>query len=314
MIPKIIHLVWLGEMVSQVQDAEADYRRLNPAYRVVVHTDDTDLNQAYRNTYDTYAPLPQLRSDLIRWSVLEKYGGWYFDIDIVPLVDLTTIERQLGLDGERMFLTVRRSFPVNDVISVGRNWRHWDRFHSYLRGYRATRFQDGSIGIYYSAFSVDLIMRAVIGSDSRDGERWTPDPNDMWSGDSRSGYGVRAGRAMPEWFTDEPTTLESPSGAGGNTLKSTRRLMKRAVSAGRAMLAGKRVSAARSKERLTICKACEHVKAKKKSREKTVLRCGLCDCKVSHGRLLNLTLYEENLDAGYGCKSRGGSRWKKAGL
>ena len=95
-IPRIIHLVWLGETVEPVCTAVDDHRRLNPQHTVILHTDDHELNPAYRETYDKYARLPQLQSDLIRWSVLEKYGGWYFDIDIVPLVGVEQIERTRG--------------------------------------------------------------------------------------------------------------------------------------------------------------------------------------------------------------------------
>ncbi len=151
-LPKLIHLIWLGDMVAEVDHAVTQYRTLNPNHEVRLHRDDGELHPAYRQTYDTYARMPQLKADLIRWSLLEKYGGWYFDIDCVPLVGVERIEHEYGLSGDRMFITMRGIFFNNDILAALPDWCGWPEIHAYLDGFHVP----GNM-VPYSCFSADVL-------------------------------------------------------------------------------------------------------------------------------------------------------------
>jgi len=103
MIPKIIHFVWIGPPQPDWVPRNIDeFRRLNPEHEIRVHGEDA-LDPAYRPIYDQ---MPELASkaDLIRYSVLAREGGWYFDTDCWPCRSLADAERAWDLDGSRLFL------------------------------------------------------------------------------------------------------------------------------------------------------------------------------------------------------------------
>ena len=165
---KFIHLIWFGEINSEVDRSVMQHTALNPNRVVWLHRDMEHLNEKYKRLLK-YAKPPQLQSDLLRWSLLEKFGGWYFDIDIVPIVPVQHIENELNLDGSKMFLTSRRGFPNNDIIYVKKSWKFWERIHNYLNDYSI----EGE-AIWYSCFSLDVICKALIGPD--DCDRWILGP------------------------------------------------------------------------------------------------------------------------------------------
>ncbi|MDY0166788.1 MAG: glycosyltransferase [Thermoguttaceae bacterium] len=151
-LPKLIHLIWLGDMVADVGRAVERHQRLNPEHEVRLHRGDSELNAAYRRTYETYAKMPQLKADLIRWSLLESHGGWYFDIDCVPLVGVEAIEREYGLSGDCMFITMRGIFYNNDILAASPHWAGWPEVHAYLDGFHVPGNK-----VPYSCFSADVL-------------------------------------------------------------------------------------------------------------------------------------------------------------
>lgn len=87
----------------------------------------------------------------------------------------------------------------------------------------------------------------------------------------------------------------------------------------KAILTGTRISEERVRKRMEICLACPHVQVaqisgKPNDDEHKRINCGICGCRLSAGEreLINLAAYEETKD--YGCKAKGGSKWKKAGV
>ena len=193
MIPKTIHLIWIGDLTADATEAVALHTGLNPHHDVRLHRDDRELLPQYRELY-ALVKLPQLRADLLRWSLLEQYGGWYFDIDICPRRPVEDAEKELRLDGSLMFLTERGALPNNDIIAVGRDWPHWTRFHDYFREFRTFDNEDGKASVNYSCFSLDAIMEAVVGHDGNDTTRWTVAPKDAYDVTNPRSYGYRAGK------------------------------------------------------------------------------------------------------------------------
>lgn len=108
MIPPIVHFVWVGSALPDWADRNIrEFRRLNPAYQVRVHGEDVLLPE-YRQHYDAERSVGP-RSDLLRYSALERFKGWYWDTDFWPLRPLDDIERAFGLaDGRRLFVARQR--------------------------------------------------------------------------------------------------------------------------------------------------------------------------------------------------------------
>lgn len=74
----------------------------------------------------------------------------------------------------------------------------------------------------------------------------------------------------------------------------------------KALLTGEDVGEERMLARLEVCKVCPVVKATPNG-----MSCGICGCRIKGDKsLINLARYEETDQ--YGCKFKGGSRWKAA--
>ncbi len=75
----------------------------------------------------------------------------------------------------------------------------------------------------------------------------------------------------------------------------------------KALLIGTDVGEDKLRKRLEVCRQCDKVKA-----QGSVMRCGICGCRLKESGLVNLARYQETKD--YGCKHSKGSQWRKAGL
>lgn len=100
MVPKHIHFVWLGgkKMPAIDQQNIERFALLNPSYTIDVWRDDVWLHEDYRPAWKASDCVGQ-RTDLLRLSVLERYGGWYFDTDTIALNPLPEQENP----GRRLF-------------------------------------------------------------------------------------------------------------------------------------------------------------------------------------------------------------------
>jgi hypothetical protein len=101
-IPHMIHFVWVGPaMPDYAKQIVAMWRKMNPTFVVMVHGEDALLPEL-RPGYDAITGEHEWsrKSDLLRLSVLDKFGGWYFDCDFVPLRPLGELyELYDGLPG-----------------------------------------------------------------------------------------------------------------------------------------------------------------------------------------------------------------------
>lgn len=120
MIPKLIHLVWIGSDLPEWarRNAEA-FKRINPGYAVRLH-DECSLAPELGRRYAEAADLAA-KADLIRYSVLRREGGWYFDIDFWPVRPVSDVLRRFPLDGSRLFLArqahnVNAAFPYSNGV------------------------------------------------------------------------------------------------------------------------------------------------------------------------------------------------------
>lgn len=148
-----LHLIWLGDGFRQevVERAVAT----NPDREVMVHRDDSELHPSWRGTYDVYAKSPQLKSDLLRLSVLRKYGGFYHDFDVTLLAPATVIAD--GWDTLTVPTYCHTVFMPGDVLYCPQGWSHWGAVDAYVESY-------ASHSPAYAAFMNDLFMRLPEGS------------------------------------------------------------------------------------------------------------------------------------------------------
>jgi len=111
------------------------FRQLNPDHVLCVHHEDA-LADEYRELYDQADDLAS-KADLLRYSVLERFGGWYFDVDTVPLRPVSDIVHAYRLDGRRMIVGEQyekkhRLWINNGAIGVSRDWPGWAAFRRML--------------------------------------------------------------------------------------------------------------------------------------------------------------------------------------
>lgn len=115
MIPALVHQIWLGPKKQQITKLQAKLRQSQPScdYKI---WDDTDA-ECFRSAYFT-GPLaetelwkkstsPAMKSDIFRYLILEKFGGYYFDSDFVAYREIRDIyqDANLVLAAESMWFT-----------------------------------------------------------------------------------------------------------------------------------------------------------------------------------------------------------------
>lgn len=137
MIPRLLHFVWIGGLMPDWARANIEaFERLNPEFAVQVHNESALLS-AYRARYAECQALAS-KADLIRYSVLERYGGWYFDVDFVPYRPLADIERAYGLDGQRLFVSQQQhqrnaaNIVTNSVLAAAPGCAAFDAIREYV--------------------------------------------------------------------------------------------------------------------------------------------------------------------------------------
>jgi len=153
MIPKAIHFVWVGpEMPEWVARNIDAFRTLNPDYTVRIHGEES-LADVYRPWYEGLTE-PCERADLIRYSILEREGGWYFDTDYLPLRPIDDIVRAWRLDGRKLFIAEcweSRANPGwlgNGVLACAPGWPYWARLRDVMaRTDPASRLRFGPLAI-----------------------------------------------------------------------------------------------------------------------------------------------------------------------
>ena len=124
MIP--LHMIWLGDGLDnqKVLDAKQhceDFR---------LYTDDSELMPQWREAYDKYTSTVQSKSDLLRLSVLRKYGGLYIDFDVSIFASPEIITEGWN---NLSVCTIGGAFCLNgDVIFCPIDWPHWALVDAYI--------------------------------------------------------------------------------------------------------------------------------------------------------------------------------------
>ena len=152
MPPKIIHMIWDGDHPNIDR-----FRRLNPDHGVMVHASESwPVFPAWQDAYDACELMCQ-RVDLVRYSVLRLYGGWYFDVDVYPLKPLSALAERCGLDGATHLLAGPGPIhPVLDpyLLACPTAFDAWEVFDGYIAS-----VEDLSLGV---VFGPKLLTRMQI--------------------------------------------------------------------------------------------------------------------------------------------------------
>lgn len=101
-IPKIIHQIWLGGQLPKVYEKYAEsWRKFHPGWEYRLWTDKniSPINIKSRDHFDRTTN-PGMKSDILRYEILQKYGGLYIDTDfecLKPFDDLMYLDFFTGI-------------------------------------------------------------------------------------------------------------------------------------------------------------------------------------------------------------------------
>jgi hypothetical protein len=139
MLPKLIHFVWTGPpMPAWAADIVQRWRDLNPEHEVMVHGDEVLLPEYAERVAEIDDP--SAVSDLLRYSALARYGGWYADVDMFPLRPVADAERAWRLDGSCLYCGVQQpgrnethpEYLNGAVLSIGTDSPAWPIIHEMI--------------------------------------------------------------------------------------------------------------------------------------------------------------------------------------
>lgn len=138
MIPKIIHIIWLGDPPPDVAtEAVEHWRKMGNGREVILHRDVSLLWPAWQAAFDSIqSPKPLVtQCDLLRHSLLRQFGGWYFDCDLRATVTLDDIEAAYPTPDHKMFVTsfgTKNSFLSTDLLATTPAWLGWPLLDEYI--------------------------------------------------------------------------------------------------------------------------------------------------------------------------------------
>jgi hypothetical protein len=93
MIPKVINFVWIGGCIPSWGRRIIElWRELNPRYSIYIHGEEV-LDERLRGAYESRKKIAS-KSDILRVCALRNFGGYYVDVDLVPLRPIDRIEAE----------------------------------------------------------------------------------------------------------------------------------------------------------------------------------------------------------------------------
>jgi mannosyltransferase OCH1-like enzyme len=86
-IPKIIHQIWLGSGIpNDLYECIDSIKENNPGYKHIIWTDESLDGFEFKNKeLFNSCKNPGQKSDILRYAILEKYGGVYVDADFIGI-------------------------------------------------------------------------------------------------------------------------------------------------------------------------------------------------------------------------------------
>lgn len=124
-------MVWFGDNLNQrIIDHT---KKINPNCEIKLWTDYSLLPSEWENTFNKYATIHQLRSDLIRLCALRKYGGLYIDFDCVMKTDAHSITK----DWDTFVIPAMcySSIMPGNILYCPKDWKYWKYVDDYVINY-----------------------------------------------------------------------------------------------------------------------------------------------------------------------------------
>lgn len=117
MIPKIIHTFWQGPSNDIVARNIGRIAEVNPGYELHVHDESMKVLPKWRPAFDHWADCPRARSDVARMNLLERYGGWWLDSDVLCCRSLDVLAILGG--GERLIVPPLHYYDHVHTFALG---------------------------------------------------------------------------------------------------------------------------------------------------------------------------------------------------
>ena len=98
-IPKRIHQIWIGKAPPEsVQRMMGMWQQQYPEHEYHLWSE-RELEQEELTNMKLFrkAKNPATKSDIARYELLHRYGGYYFDVDVEPIKDISTLGQGTSL-------------------------------------------------------------------------------------------------------------------------------------------------------------------------------------------------------------------------
>lgn len=172
-IPHVLHFVWLGgEVPAWAQDNIATFIRHNPTWQMRLHTDRSMLMPWYARVWGMCKPNSSQQCDLLRFSILQREPGWYFDCDCRAFMPMSNIEAAL-VDDDRIVIPNYGDYPGTTMTSTwmmgATEHSDWRQINDYVAGWRGSvdylSFSNTMTGKLYASFQTVSYRIANSGTD-----------------------------------------------------------------------------------------------------------------------------------------------------
>ena len=135
MIPKIIHQIFFNIQNKELTDIDVFYRsHLNCSNQQgfeYILWNEKDCKKLIKEDYNHYLEFYNnlrfdiQRLDFVRFCILHKYGGFYIDLDMFILNDLTPLLNNTKVFHNIKYVKANYSFIENDFIGSIKNYEMW---------------------------------------------------------------------------------------------------------------------------------------------------------------------------------------------
>lgn len=234
----LIHYGWIGPgQPEYVEKAVSRAKERSPGCDVVLHTNEADVPERWRDSMDRFKLPPTMRSDVLRHAVLMKYGGLWLDADVSVIVN-----PQEWTKGWTKYTAVylHDIAPLigTDVIYVPQSWSGWPMVESYIDGFfgslaakkqadilalahwMVSRLSDRQPGLFsilrprghfphlFAPLTADSVVARRFDPDSREVKLAYPErmgPALPEETDHRGGPGTELSLLLKKWFGIEPS-------------------------------------------------------------------------------------------------------------
>lgn len=209
MIPKTLNFVWFGPraLPDWWPILAKRWAALNPDYNIRIH-EDLPLDSSLYEAFTRRCAYVESKSDVVRLQILKDHGGWYFDLDMVPLRPVDDILKDYPVGPEQCFV-VRQKHDGDHDYDYANGILGCEKGAMAMRSLYADALLFQKLGVTSRcAYGPLLVTQAVM---SRPAEFFVTGPPDMFLNPSD---GLRAVQILQRLqranFSEKAVRLEYP--------------------------------------------------------------------------------------------------------